>query len=252
MPSQPRTRGRLPARVYWVRRTMVLGTVLALAFAFAHLLDRGDSAKTSGQATIVAAGPSTSPTGAAGPLGPTPVIPTSTATAKPKATATAPLVLAEPDGPCAAEEVTVKPVDGTAPAGTTVPLVLQLTGTRPACTFEVGRSTVVAKVFTANGKVWSTQDCPSAIPASTVVVRSAAPTTIQLSWSGRRSDAGCTRSTAWALPATYQVKAAAIGSEPSTGSMKLTVPERPVVVKTIQPKPNKNQSTAPTTPDTGH
>lgn len=248
MPSQPRSRGRLPARVYWVRRMMVLGTALALVFAIARVLDGGDAENTAAKANTVAAGPSASPTVL--PVGPR--VPTSTATAKATATATAPVVLAQPDGPCAADEVVVSPVDGTAPAGRTVPLVLELTGIRPACTFEVSAKTLVAKVFTAKGKVWSTQDCPSAIASTVVVVRSAAPSTIQVGWNGRRSDSGCDRSAAWALPATYQVMAAAIGSEPGTGSVKLTVPERPVVIKTIQPKPNKNQSTAPTTPNSGH
>lgn len=249
MPSSNRTPGRLPARVYWFRRLLVLGTALALVFAIARVLSGGDAQDVSSRANTVASTPTSLPGGRqAGPQAPV-------GTAKATATATAtgvPAVLAQPDGPCAADEVIVKPVEGTAVAGRAVPVVLQLTATRPACTFAVNAQSLVAKVSTGSGKVWSTQDCPSSVSATTVVVRSAAPISIQVSWSGRKSDSACSRETAWALPATYQVVAAAIGSEPSTASLTLTVPERPIVVRTIQPKPAKKQSTSPTTPDTGH
>lgn len=247
MPSSTRTQGRLPARVYWFRRLLVLGTALALVFAIAQLLGHGDSRNTAAKANTVGAAPSSLPSAQlAGPQVPA-VTPKSTATAT-----GAPAVLAQPDGPCAADEVTVTPVEGTAPAGRAVPLVLQLSGIRPACTFAVNAKSLVAKVSTASGKVWSTQDCPSSITSTSVVVRSAVPTSIQVSWSGRKSDASCSRATAWVMPATYHVVAAAIGSELSTATLKLTVPERPIVIRTVQPKPNKKQSTAPTTPDTGH
>lgn len=245
--ASTRTQRRLPARVYWFRRLLVLGTALALVYGFAQLLGHGGPEKTSAKANTVASLPTSQVT----PQLAGPQVPATT----PRSTATAtgvPAVLAQPDGPCAADEVTVTPVEGTAPAGRAIPVVLQFSGIRPACTFAVNPKTLVAKVSTANGKVWSTQDCPSSISPTTIVVRSAVPTSLQVTWSGRRSDSSCSRSTAWALPANYQVVAAAIGSEPSTSTLKLTVPERPIVIKTIQPKPNKKQSTAPTTPATGH
>jgi hypothetical protein len=136
-------------------------------------------------------------------------------------------------------------------------LTLALSGIRPACTFEVNAHSVVAKVTSAKGKVWSTQDCPSSVTTQSVVVRSAAPTTIQITWSGRGSDSTCSRATDWALPGTYQVVAAAIGSEPSSAAIKLTAPPRPIVIKTIAPKKHKapvtrKTASPPTPPDTGH
>ena len=247
MASPNRSRSRLPARVYWFRRLLVLGTALALVFAVARLLDHGDDGAPAKASTVgVTAGRTPTPT----------ALPTSRVTAKVTAKPTPTVVPpAQPDGPCATDEVTITPVEGTAPAGSTVPLVLQLTGIRPACTFQVNPQSVVARVSTSKGKVWSTQDCPSAVARTTVVVRSAAPTTIQVAWNGRSSDARCSRTTAWALPGAYQVAAAAIGSEPSTAAIRLTVPERPVVIKTVEPKkpkaPKNKQSTAPTTPDAG-
>jgi hypothetical protein len=210
---------------------MVIGTALALVFAVAHLLG-GSGAGTGATVAHVTAAketPTAKPTRSI--VGPVPAT-----TAPTTAAGGAPGSEVQPDGACTVNEVTIAPVAGSAPAGRVVPLVLQLTGIRPACTFVVDAKTVVAKVSSSNGKVWSSQDCPGAVTTQTVVVRSAAPTTIQLGWSGRGSDASCSGSTDWALPGTYQVEAAAVGSEPSQADIKLTTPPRPVVIKTIPPK----------------
>ena len=164
-----------------------------------------------------------------------PLRPAGTGAAQPSATGT-PVVLAAPSGPCAVDEITVTPTVPTARAGGKVDLVLELTGIRPACTFSVTSKTIVAKVTSGHDRIWSTQDCPRAVRATTVVVRSAAPTKVVVPWSGRRSDDHCSRSTPWALPGYYHVTAAAIGSEPASTQFRLRVPPRPVVTKTAHPK----------------
>lgn len=241
MGSVVHPRGRLPARVYWFRRSMVLLSALALVFAIGRLLGGGTSGSPGDTAVESAATPTSGPTAqvsaspAAGFVGPMPLRPAGTAAAHPSATGT-PVVLAPPSGPCAIDEVTVTPTVPTASAGGKVSLVLELTGIRPACTFSVTSKTVVAKVTSGKDRIWSTQDCPHAIKPTTVVVRSAAPTTVAVPWSGRRSDDECSRSTAWALPGYYHLTAAAIGSAPATAQFRLGVPPRPVVTKTAHPK----------------
>lgn len=239
---------RLPARVYWFRRAMVLGTVFAVVFGVAHLLGGGDG--TSGSATPAAAqvGSST-PTANGGPVGPRPVSgPTATATGTPPSVA-----LVQPDGPCALDEISVTPVMGSTAAGAPVSLVLQLSGTRPACTFQVSPQTLVAKVVRGDDRVWTSQQCPGSVPKQTVVVRSAQPTTVQLTWSGRRSDDGCGTTTSWAPPAAYRLVAAVVGSEPGETVFRLTTPPQPVVTRTVTPKPKKVRTTTPTaTANTGH
>jgi hypothetical protein len=166
-----------------------------------------------------------------------PLRPASTGSSPAHSTATGnPVVLAAPTGPCAIDEITVTPTVPKATAGGRVNLVLELTGIRPACTFSVSSRTVVAKVISGKDRIWSTQDCPRAITAASVVVRSAVPAQVILSWSGRRSDDQCSRSTSWALPGYYHLTAAVIGSEPGEMQFKLGVPPRPVVTKTAQPK----------------
>ncbi|MCW2784787.1 MAG: hypothetical protein JWP74_1304 [Marmoricola sp.] len=245
---------RLPSRVYWVRRGLVLGTAFVLIFAIAHLFGGSGSAapaaKDSAVKHTLPATPTPS-TGSGAPIGPTVAI-----SGTPGATATGstpPAVLAQPDGPCALDEITATPVVGTRNAGGSIPLTLSLTGIRPACTFAVSASSLVAKVTTGSTRIWSSQDCPASVPKQNVVVRSGTPTTVTLNWNGRTSQPGCVRATRWALPGSYQAVAAVIGSAPATGTFRLTAPPRKVITKVVHPKHKKATGTAKgtATPDAG-
>jgi len=232
-------RGRLPARVYWFRRTMVLVTALALVFAIGRLLNGSDSSPPDETARVTASTPSATPTlGLAGPM---PL--SAVATGKARQTE-APVVLAAPSGPCEVDEISVTPAVPKATAGGRVNLSLELTGIKPACTFTVSSRTLVAKVTSGNDRIWTTQDCPSAIRATSVVVRSAAPATVVVPWSGRRSDDDCSKSADWALPGYYHVIAAVIGSEPGDAQFRLGLPPRPIVTKTAKPKKQRERSAA--------
>ncbi len=248
MTNVTRPRGRLPARVYWFRRGLVILTLLGLVVAVTHLVSGSGSKTPQARARITAVKttPRSNPTTPVGPValaGP----------GSPTATGTPPAAgLAQPDGACAVNEITVTPVVGTQLAGRTVPLALQLTGIRPACTFAVSAATVVAKITRGQNRIWSSQDCPSSVHAASVVVRSGTPTTVVLTWSGRASDATCSRTTNWALPGSYSIVAAAIGSTPTSGTFPLTSPPRPVVTKTVHPKVKKAVAQTTQTPSTGH
>jgi hypothetical protein len=239
MSNQARPRRRLPARVYWFRRAMVLLTALALVFAIGRLLTGSGSGSPESKARVTAGSPS--PTNTPGVVGPLP-LGASGSTGRPAAAGT-PTVLAAPSGPCAADEITVAPTVPHPVAGGRVDLVLELTGIKPACTFTVSSRSIVAKITSGKDRIWSTQDCPRAIRATSVVVRSAAPTQVTLIWSGRRSDDECTRSAAWALPGYYHLTAAVIGSEPGDTQFRLTLAPRQVITKTAHPKPKKKKGT---------
>lgn len=240
MRTLARPNGRLPARVYWVRRTMVLVTALALVFAVGRLFTGSDDEEPGTQAVATAAEPSTTPTATPTMTGPLPLRPAATGTkpATPRPTSTS-VVLAEPSGPCAVDEITVTPTVPRAVAGQRVDLVLELTGIRPACTFAVSSRSVVARVTSGKDRIWTSQDCRASIRSGSVVVRSATPTKVVVHWSGRRSDDDCTRSTDWALPGFYHVTAAVIGSEPGDVQFELTSPPRQVITKTAKPKAKK-------------
>ena len=236
-------RGRLPARVYWFRRSLVVLTALALVFAFGRMLGGSGQKPSSDRASVSASTPS--PTPSRGVAGPVPIQPAATTAgqpARPQPTGT-PVTLALPSGPCALDEITVTPTVPTAAALGKVDLVLQLTGVKPACTFSVSNSTVVAKITSGKDRIWSSQDCPRSIQPANVVVRSAEPTNVVVSWNGHRSDQECSRSTAWALPGYYHLTAAVIGSEPNDAQFRLSAPPRPVVTKTVKPHVRKKKGT---------
>ena len=238
---------RLPARVYWFRRALVLGTAFAMVWGLAHVLGSGGGDPDSATPAASKLGRSTNPTpGNGGPLGPRPL---STGSASPTGTPHS-AALAQPDGPCPLDEITVTPVVADQPAGSAVELTLQLTGVQPACTFEVSSKSLVAKVVHLDNRVWSSQQCRSSVPKQSVVVRSAQPTTVQLSWTGRWSDDRCSRATSWANPGTYRLVAAVVGSVPAEAEINLTTPPRAVITRTVHPKPKKKSTTA--TPATGH
>lgn len=225
-------RGRLPARVYWVRRSLVAATALALVFGIAHLLGGGgsgggnDTARLSADQQTSGSSPSVST-----------VLPSIGVHKTPKSSPS--VTLAQPDGPCSADELSVTPVVSQAYALHPVTIKLELSGSSPACTFTVSPKTVAVKVTSGNDRIWSSQDCPKSIKKQTVVVRSGADTTVPVTWRGRRSNGSCSTSNPWALPGYYHVLGAAIGSTPADTQFKMTVAPRAVITKTAHPKPKK-------------
>jgi hypothetical protein len=146
----------------------------------------------------------------------------------------APLIA--PTGDCAADEVSVLPSVPQAAAGKPIVLHLTLEGTQPACTFAVSPDSLAVKITSGADRIWSSQDCPKAIPTTSVVVRSGLPADVPVTWSGRRSDSDCSNATSWAMPGFYHVYAAALGSTPADVQFEVTFPKRGVVTKTAKPK----------------
>ncbi len=235
----------LPRRVSWVRRSVGLALARLLVFGIGTLVgstgsdapDPADEASTSS----VRQPASSASARVVGPVSPTKAL-----TRKQKQAAPA---LAAPNGACRDDEVTVLPSVTKAAAGGNIAIQLRLLGTQPACTFDVAPRSLAVKITSGEDRIWSTQDCPAAIPAQSVVVRSGTPVDVPIVWSGRRSDEDCSTHTAWALPGFYHVFAAALGSTPTDVQFEVTLPDRPVVTRTAKPKPSKAASpTAPPSP----
>lgn len=233
------TRGPLPAGVYWRRRLAVLSLALLLVVGIARVLGGGSDASSDGdRATQVAADPTSS----------APVTPRSSRstgapathpTRKPgkgKTTSQAP-VLAEPDGPCSDGDIAVTPDVKDAVAGRDVFIVLKLrTLVSEACTWRVSPQHVTLKITSGADDIWSSRECPRAVPTRDVVVRRTATTSVGITWNARRSNEHCTKLTEWALPGFYHVAAAALAGEPSDLQFRLTTPNAPVVTETAQPE----------------
>ena len=103
----------------------------------------------------------------------------------------------------------------------------------PACTWRVSPEKLAVKLVSGSDRIWSSQDCPRAVPPVDVIVRQEEPAKVDVVWHGQRSDSTCSRTTAWAQPGWYHVQAAAFGGEPSDVQFEL----RPPVPATITPKP---------------
>lgn len=245
------TQGPLPARVYWTRRIMVLGTALLLVFAIARLLGDGSDASSSGDgdaASLSADSSSSAPTG-----DPTlSLTPSDSATANGKPGKGTPLiqtppvemqtsqapVLAQPEGTCAGSDIAVTPKVENAVGGRDVTLVLQLrTMSSPACTWRVSADTLTVGITSGDDAIWSSRECRRAIPRQDVVVRKDVTTEVSIIWKdAKRSDEECSALTDWASAGWYHATAAAVGGEPSDVQFELTTPTAATVTVTATPK----------------
>lgn len=236
MRTVTRPRGPLPPRVYWTRRLLVVGLALALVFGISHLLGGSPDRSDGPSARPAAADAGTSRAGQTPSAASTADVKVKGKKKKDRAEKTP---LAVPTGPCADDDVIVTPsVDGDAFAGQDVVITLNLTTAEsPACTWSVSPESVVLKLTSGSDRVWTTQDCPAAVEEQAVVVRKDHPSTVDVTWSGQRSDDGCTRTTAWAQPGYYHAEAAALGSEPQDQQFELLTPTAPTITAT--PKAHK-------------
>jgi hypothetical protein len=253
------TRGPLPARVYWFRRFLVLGVFLALVFGVAQLLPgggdpEGDTARVVGAETSPQAAPEprstadadpvAEPPEAAGQDGPESEAKKRDKDRKKRRTDESPTKtpLPEPTGPCDNSEIVVTPkVRGEAHAGSRVRFRLDLTTTStPACTWKVSPRSLVVKLTSGDDRIWSSQDCPRAIPEKGVVVRKDHPAKIYIGWRGQRSDSTCSRTTPWAQPGWYHINAAAFGADPTDLQFELKKPVPPTITPSPKPKQNRD------------
>ena len=233
---------RLPARVYWVRRLAVLGTAFLMVFALGRLLvggsDGSDSGPTNPGAVQAAATLSPSATS----TGPTILMPKGTKQPKhskpPKPT---PTPIAQPSGPCTPEDVAIAPEVRSNVGGSDIVIALTFrTLVAAACTFDVSATSVTMRITSGHDFIWSTSQCPAAMPTTDLVVRRDIATYVYVTWNGKRSDATCSRLTQWAVPGWYHVKVAALGGEPADEQFQLAAPLPATITTTVTPDPPKH------------
>ncbi len=234
-PNRPRR--RLPARVYWFRRLLVLSLAFALVFGIGKLLGGGAGDSERAVPASAPGSATTSPTAAAT----ADARPATTKKAKARKKKKVKKPLPTPTGPCEDSDVRVVPTFVETPrAGGDVRLTLQLsTFKTPACTWEVGPDTVAVKLTSGSDRIWSSQDCGSAVPETPVVLRRRTTTTVDVMWPGRRSDLGCSVMNEWAEPGYYHVEVAALGSEPESRQFELHYPATRTITPTPTPRPEK-------------
>lgn len=233
------TRGPLPARVYWRRRLLVLGLAVALALVVSNLFGDDGKQGSGNVATQMAGEPTGSAKGG-----------DASAPAKPKKRKKTPAtpqepVLAQPDGPCEDSDIVITPSVEEAVAGQHVPVTLELrTAKAEACTWRVSADHVTMKITSGPDEIWSSRQCPKAVPVQDVVVRRAVTTFVDVVWNARRSDDGCPLPTPWVLPGTYHAHVAALGGEPAEARFELERPSPEVIKPPTKPKQNKQDQPA--------
>ncbi|GGO90920.1 hypothetical protein GCM10011584_23830 [Nocardioides phosphati] len=231
-------RGPLPARVYWVRRGILIGVALLLVLVIGKLLTGGSDGSEkpkadAGKAALVGGRTSTSAT----PTGtPTDVVTPSNGKGLP---------LAEPSGPCDPENVTITPSGGKRPNDGRVEMPLVVSTTEEACTFAFSPQSVAVKITSGADSIWSTQQC-DVLPTADLVVRAVKPARVTFVWNGHRADDTCSRAADWAGIGSYHAIAATLGGEPTDTQFELTGPPEVVVTKTAKPKPTPTPTASAT------
>jgi len=188
---------RLPARVYWVRRAVmlvvvaVLGTAVVLGVrAVVHRVTAGAAASTG---SVLATPSATSPGGI------------------------------DDCGP-AALRLTVVPAAASFPVGArpSFSLTIDNTGT-DACLVDAGEAAEQVVITSGSDKVWSSQDCPSD-EHRTLLLAPGASDTHPLVWGRVRSAPGCPSGLAAPGAGTYQVSFAVGGAKAVTATFTLGAP----------------------------
>jgi hypothetical protein len=243
--------------VYWVRRGLVLALALGMVFGIAHLLGGGGSHPQDDAARVVGAeagkgSPSSTPLSTALSTGDAQPETTGHKDRKPqddKTQAPPP----EPSGPCTPSDIVATPkVRGAAHAGSPVIFRIKLnTLESPACTWRVSSSSLAMKLVSGSDRIWSSQDCPAAIPTADVVVRKDYPAKIDVRWHGMRSDNTCSRTTTWAQPGWYHAQAAAFGAEPTDVQFELQSAVRRTITPKPKPEPEKKSDKKAEKPTAG-
>ncbi len=269
MASTVRPRGPLPARVYWTRRAVVLAVPLLLVVVLARVLGGSSDGKdaTPDQATQAGAKveastvPTTGPTAGEEAAGTTGKKGRKGKRKKERQETVPPEpVLAEPTGPCADSDIVATPVITSAPGGSAIPIQVNLrTKFAEACTWQASPTTMTVTITSGEDYIWSTRECPAAIPPQDVVIRQAVDAPVVVTWSAKRSDETCSNRTEFAFPGFYHVEAAALGGDGTDVQFELVPPQPGVITKTAEPeqqggkggRKNKNGDTTHTPGEDG-
>ena len=197
----------MPSGVYWRRRLAVLSVALVVFLGVGKVLGNGSDGSSDDKASQAGATTSTSPTatvpasdptksgqgrqgwqgreGRQGREGPRP---------RPRRPRRRLLLrrCCPTRRPCSDTDVFITATAAAPIGGSDIMFLLNLqTRENVACTWQVSPETVVMEIVSGHDQIWSSKDCPAAIPTQDVVVRRASVTQVPVIWNSRRSDEEC-------------------------------------------------------------
>ncbi|GAB3853952.1 hypothetical protein GCM10028801_07260 [Nocardioides maradonensis] len=245
------TRGPLPPGVYWRRRLLLLVLAAVLVFLIAQLLGGGSNGKGGGPVAQQAGAVYSTSTGSTSPTTP---VTTSTAVAGPtfsaptgRTTSTTPLTLAAPTGPCTPSDISVVPTVSKAVAGSDVTIDLALqTKKTAACTWNVDQHDIAVKIARHGKVLWTSQQCPGALPVRSVVIRNVVPSIVTMVWNGQISTVGCRSRAGYVSPGKLYVYGTTLGGEPGHSAFTMVLP----ATQTVTASPTQTATTRATSTST--
>jgi hypothetical protein len=221
---------------------------LGLVVGISRLLQTGGSGEPEETAATVGSTPTATPE-ASESAGPT----ATTTTEQPRKRKHKKQPLPQPDGPCDPADLVVSPVVRKAHAGDPIKVVLEVTTEKsPACTWEISPDEVFVTIANDDATIWTSQQCPQAIPTEQLVPRKKKADKASFLWNGKASDAACSAATDWAVMGTYRVDAVARGAvDPQDSTFVIDGPTRGTVTRTPTPTPTPTEDAQGARPGDG-
>jgi hypothetical protein len=84
-----------------------------------------------------------------------------------------------------------------------------------SCRLAIGPNDLVVEVTSGSDRVWTSDECPEALPVKNVQLTAGTPSRYRFQWDGFRSIKGCRNNVTMARPGGYWVHAALLGGEPT-------------------------------------
>jgi hypothetical protein len=166
------------------------------------------------------------------------------------ATGTSPLTLAAPSGPCVPRDITVTPQVDHAVAGSDVSIKLALrTRSAAACTWQVDQHDIAVKITRGGNVLWTSQQCRSALPQRSVVIRNVVPSIVTMVWDSRVSTVGCRRGAAYVRPGKLTIWTATLGGPPGRSTFDLVLPSAQTIQVTPKADPTPTAGASGTATD---
>lgn len=133
----------------------------------------------------------------------------------PSPSQTEPTELPEPTGDCRPADVGMEiDVSDSVAGRSNVATFILTSRTVPACILAITPDALVIQVTSGDDVIWSSSDCPDAVAAKQVVVRTDPATVYDFDWNGKRSTEDCDSPGDTPEPGGYWVEAALVGGEP--------------------------------------
>ena len=137
-------------------------------------------------------------------------------------------------------DIVATPALTTATGGADVPITVNLrTVVAEACTWQVSPQTLTLTITSGSDFIWSTRECPTAIPVQDVVVRQAV--TVVVTWADGALRRDVLRSHRMGVPRLTTSSRRPWAGEGTDVQFELVAPQPAVVTTTADPKPGKKK-----------